>query len=198
MEEDKTLNEEGLEDKEESYVEDNTSETKEADETEEEQTEQTGDARKERASNQISRLKAEKDKLKEKLAYLESIEGSEKSPTKERKEVSNTDDNNRLRLEMKGIEDTNQQDFVMKYAKMEGMSIAEALNDDVVSAKLEKLSGEQEKSRATNSPINRTGKPREKTGAELAKDLETKGTMPSTKEGRRLAIKALQDKYGRT
>ena len=199
MEEDKTLNDDGLEDNETSYEDE--SQTEEATETTKEQDEQGSEGEtvtltKSELKERDSRVKKEQDKRwKERIANLEGKEGSEKSPTKE---VSNLDDNNRLRLEMKGVENTDQQDFVMKYAKMEGMSIAEALNDDIVSAKLEKLSGEQEKSRATNSPINRTGKPREKTGAELAREAETKGTIPSTKEGRRAAIKALQNQYGRT
>jgi len=111
--------------------------------------------------------------------------------------VATKEEMDRFRLESKGIEDKATQDFVLKFAKLEEISVTEALKDEVVQAKLSKLTAEAERVRAPGSPFNRTSRPREKTPDELARLAET-GKIASTKEDRKKALAALQSKYGRT
>lgn len=111
--------------------------------------------------------------------------------------VATKEEMDRFRLESKGIEDKATQDFVLKYAKLEEISVTEALKDEVVQAKLSKMNADAERVRATGSPFNRTSRPREKTPEELARLAET-GKIASTKEDRKKALQALQSKYGRT
>ncbi len=111
--------------------------------------------------------------------------------------VATKEEMDRFRLESKGIEDKSTQDFVLKYAKLEEISVTEALKDEVVQAKLSKMNADADRLRATGSPFNRTSRPREKTPEELARLAET-GKIASTKEDRKKALAALQSKYGRT
>lgn len=130
-----------------------------------------------------------KDRLKGQKGDETTQEGTSVVATKEELD--------RFRLEQKGVEDKATQDFVLKYASLEGMSVQEALKDEIVQAKLSKMNADAERVRATGSPFNRTARPREKTPEELARMAE-KGQIPTSKEDRKAALQALQSKYGRT
>lgn len=142
-------------------------------------------------------IRKDQDKRwKERTKALKTSEGGSQNSTQE-DGIATKEELDRYRLETKGVEDVSAQDFVLKYAKLEGISVADALKDDVVQAKLSKLTANADKIRATNGPNNRTGRPREKTPEELARAME-KGQMPATKEERKVARAYLQNKYGRT
>lgn len=111
--------------------------------------------------------------------------------------VATKEEMDRFRLETKGIVDKASQDFILKYAKLEELSVTDALKDEVVQAKLTKMNADVERERATGSPLNRTMRPREKTPEELARLAET-GKISNSKEERKKALAALQAKYGRT
>lgn len=212
MDEDKTVND-GLEANENSYDEGTTleSDTEDAEaNSETEQPSQSSDSegsdsvtlsRQELAEREREIRKEQDRRWKERIKGLEGKEGSQdssKEDNKAQESVASKEELDRFRLETKGIEDKAQQDFILKYAKLEDLSISEALNDDVVKAKLQKMNNQREKEGATLSPNNRTGKPREKSPEEMAREFETKGTMPKTPEQRKAVLQELQKKYGRT
>lgn len=124
-------------------------------------------------------------------------EGSPKNHQKVEESVASKEEMDRFRLETKGIEDKQAQDFVLKFAKLEGIPVTDALKDDIVQAKLQKFTSDAERVRATQLPTNRIGRPREKTPEELARMAE-QGQIPKTKEERKAALKVLQAKYPRT
>lgn len=128
---------------------------------------------------------------------IKSQKGDESTKEDNREGVATKEEMDRFRLESKGVEDKATQDFVLKYANLEGMTIQEALQDEIVQAKLSKMNADAERVRATGSPFNRTSRPREKTPEELARLAET-GKIASSKEDRKKALSALQSKYGRT
>lgn len=181
-------------------VNDDVEVTQNDQETTEETTETTNEG------ETITLTKAE---LEEKLAterkqqdkrWKERLKGFEETKEKpvEPKVTSETitrEELDRFRLENKGIETKEAQDFILKYAKLEGISVPDALNDEVVKAKLERMTIEAEKGRATQSPVNRTAKPREKTIEEVARQWEEKGERPNSPEARKKALKAIQEKY---
>lgn len=135
---------------------------------------------------------------KDRIKGLKSDEDGKEGGAKSREDgVATKEELDRFRLEAKGIEDKAAQDFILKYAKLEGMSVQDALRDEIVQAKMQKMTADTERNRATNSPVNRTGRPREKTPEELAR-LAEQGKLPQSKEERKAALKALQAKYGRT
>lgn len=178
-----------------------TEETIEETELEAEQDDSSGDdsvtlSRAELEERERAIRKEQDKRWKDRLKGFKSSEsGKEGSDPQEG--VATKEELDRFRLESKGIEDEAAQNFILKYAKLEDISVAEALKDEVVQAKLSKLTAEGEKARATQSPINRTGRPREKTPEELAR-LAEQGKLPTSKEERKAALKALQGKYGRT
>jgi len=147
----------------------------------------------------LREARREQDKRwKDRIKSLKGDEDSkENSPKVIDSGVVSKEELDRFRLEAKGVEDKASQDFILRYAKLEGMSVSEAMKDELVQAKLNKLSADVERMRATQSPTNRTGRPREKTPEELARQVE-KGQLPTTKEERKIALKALQSKFGRT
>ncbi len=193
-------------------ITDSSAETAEATKETELETEQTDSD----GSSEVTLTRAELDerereirkeqdrRWKERIKGLEGKEGGQEGRQEGQKSnspqegVASKEELDRLRLEHKGVESKEQQDFVLKYAKVEGLGVLEALDDDVVKVKLEKLSVDEEKGRATQTPVNRTGKPREKTPQELARLAEEKGFIPQTKEERKAQREALQAKFGRT
>lgn len=139
-------------------------------------------------------IRREQDKRwKDRIKGQKGDEGSQEGTVG----VATKEELDRFRLESKGVEDKAAQDFILKYANLEGMSVQEALKDEIVQAKLSKLNAEGEKARATGSPFNRTSRPREKTPEELARQA-LKGQIPQSKEDRKKALQALQAQYGRT
>lgn len=149
-------------------------------------------------------IRKEQDRRwKERIKNLDGKESRDESGKESRSEsvsegVASKEELDRFRLETKGIEDKAQQDFVLKFARLEGVSVTEALRDEYVKTKMERMMADTERGRATQSPTNRTGKPREKSPEELAREAESKGKIPKTPAERKAALKVLQAKYGRT
>lgn len=135
--------------------------------------------------------KEQDQRWKERIKGLDGEKGGKESSQKSHKEghegVASKEELDRFRLETKGIEDKSQQDFILKYAQLEDMSISEALADDVVKAKLEKMTAKSQKDTATQSPINRTGVPAKATPESDWKKWMEKGIVPPTAERRTAA-----------
>lgn len=105
------------------------------------------EAKKQRAHSQIDRLKKERDEAKAKLALYES---GDKKPV-------STDDALLARLENRGVMDSEEQAYVIKFAKAEGISPIEALQDEVVKDKLNYFKKQREVKASTFVAPNRTG-----------------------------------------
>ena len=164
MDTDKTVENDELE-VNDSYEEDNTEteETASEDEQSDEQEDSDGTDEvtftRDELAERDKDIRREQDK-RNKERFSKSKESTKVSNKENpQKEEVASDEISRLRLEMKGVESKSQQDFIMKFANVEGITPTEALKDDVVQAKLEKMKAEGAKNRATQSPINRTGKP---------------------------------------
>lgn len=143
-------------------------------------------------------IRKDQDKRwKDRIKGFDSVKSGQEGSKKGNEEVATKEELDRFRLEAKGIEDKAAQDFILKFARLENLPVSDALKDDYVQAKLSRLTADSEKARATQSPVNRTGRPREKTPEELARAME-KGQIPQSKEERKIALKALQSRYGRT
>ena len=184
----------------EETVEDNFSDDETTTETEETTAEQEQDDEvvtltKAELEERDRVIRKEQDKRWKDRIKSQKADGDTQEDAKEG--VATREEMDRFRLEQKGVEDKASQDFVLKYATMEGITVQEALKDEVVQAKLNKIVADTERQRATNSPFNRTTRPREKTAEELAR-LAEQGKMPTSKEDRKKALAALQSKYGRT
>ena len=144
--------------------------------------------------------KEQDGRWKDRIKGLEGKDGGKENRSEgdSKEEVTSDDKYTRLELKTEGIKDKAQQDEVLKYMRNEGIAnVEDALKSDYVRFKLEQVTKNQERSRATQSPINRTGKPREKTGQELAKEAEA-GNIPKTAFERKAALKALQERYNQT
>lgn len=105
------------------------------------------EARKARRQSQIDRLKKERDEWKAKAEANKS-----KQPT-------DADDAVIARLEIRGVTDPEDQAEVIRFAKAEGKSPVEVLNDDFMKSRLEHLKAKREQRQAAQRPGNRTGVP---------------------------------------
>lgn len=119
------------------------------DETTEQDAEEDDDereARRQRRESQVERLKKERDELKKKLeAQSKPVEGA--------------DDALLARLELRGVTEPDDQREVIRYAKAEGKSPIEILNDDFMKSRLEHLKKQRTQRQASPAPGNRTGAP---------------------------------------
>lgn len=121
--------------------------------SEEESESKTGDdaeARRQRRESTIDRLKRELDEKKAKLAEYESTKDEKKSSSK-------VDDALLARLETRGVLESEDQQYVIKFAKIEGISPVEALTDPLVQDRLNRSKKEREQRESTVSTNNRTG-----------------------------------------
>lgn len=134
----------------EEVVEETTEDTtrEEEDSTTTDNNEVEEDDSKKRAQSQIDRLKKERDEAKAELAKY-------KTGNKE----SNSDSNDALlaRLENRGVLDPKEQEYVIKFAKVEGINPIDALNEEVVKDKLAFFKREREARASTFVAPNRTG-----------------------------------------
>ena len=133
---------------EETPVEEVTEEVTETEEVPEE-TQDDEEARRQRRESQIDRLKKERDDAKAELA---------KYKTPEAKPTANTvDDATLARLEIRGVTDHEEQQYVLRFAKSEGISPVEALSDEVVKDKLAFMKKNKAEKRSSQTPGNRVG-----------------------------------------
>jgi hypothetical protein len=111
-----------------------------------------------RAKTQIDRLKIEKKYYKDlaegkKPAKPDWLKDNSASRGKKLK----ADDATLARLEIRGVMDPADQEYVIKYAKSEGISEVDALNEDVVKDRLTKNKRIREQRGSNVTPNNRVG-----------------------------------------
>lgn len=134
----------------------------------------------ERATTQIDRLKIEKQYYKdlaegknpEKPAWIKSKPGN----TAPKGPKSKIDEATLARLEVRGVLEPADQEYVVKFARTEKIDIAEALAEDVVKDRLSKNKRIREQRGSSATPNNRVG-----TGAN-PKNVDywiRKGQLPS-------------------
>lgn len=125
------------------------------------------DEKKKRKLTTIDRLKKERDEWKAKATGEKP-----KSSTKVKK---STEDHALLaRLENRGVMHPDDQAYVIKFAKADGISPIDALKDQVVKDRLERNKKVRLQNKSTPAPSNRTGK--------VTKNLDyyiNKGILPS-------------------
>lgn len=132
---------------------------------------ETDESRRERAQAQIDRLKTEKAQLQEKLqGYEKSSQASE--------QVNTADNLDVVRLEARGVLDAEDQATVLKYAKAEGVSPVDALNDPFVKARLDHNKKQREQKAATPANTGRAGKTTKDLSYYVAR-YQKDGSLPS-------------------
>jgi len=132
-------------------TEENADESTDNDSSSDDKTDDDADeAGKQRARSQIDRLKKERDDAKAELAKLKgSPKGTDNAPT--------ANDALLARLENRGVMDKDAQEYVIKFAKAEGISPIDALSDEVVKDKLAFFKKVKEQRASTFQSPNRTG-----------------------------------------
>lgn len=111
---------------------------------------------------------------------------------KEAKPKNSEDDRfDRLELKTEGIKDKAQQDLVLDYAKLKGVSISEALSSSVIKAELKAMSEEVAYKQAIPQSSTRTAQPKKDDIDYLVRQYE-QGKLPSTPEGRKKLLDYLK------
>lgn len=157
-------------DNEETIGSENTDETLDEDEVtlEDDQEDTDSDeaeqeAKRQRKATQVERLKAELAETKAKL--------------KEKESATPSDEIILARLEVRGVTNSEDQAEVMKYAKLEGISPIEALDDPFLKARLEQKKSQREARQASPERNNRTG-----TSPKSVEYYINRGEMPKDKD----------------
>ncbi len=126
------------------------------------------DEKKKRKQTTIDRLKKERDEWKAKAT-------GNKPPKTPSKVKTSTEDHALLaRLENRGVMHPDDQAYVIKFAKADGISPIDALKDQVVKDRLERNKKVRLQNKSTPTPSNRVGK--------VTKNLDyyiNKGILPS-------------------
>lgn len=129
------------------------------DEMLEEEIEETQEEKTERAKSQIDRLKAEREKAKQEAEELRlKLQKYEKSTESVEKKTSNDGFDEKyasLELKIAGITDTEDRELVLSYAKMNGVSVEEALETSFVKRGLTINKQERAERNANVEPNNR-------------------------------------------
>lgn len=124
---------------------------------------------KKRVETTIDRLRRERDEWREKAGG-----GDEKPKTPSKVKTSTEDHALLARLENRGVMHPDDQAYVIKFAKADGISPIDALKDQVVKDRLESNKKTRLQNKSTPTPSNRVGK--------VTKNLDywiNKGTLPS-------------------
>jgi hypothetical protein len=102
--------------------------------------------------------------------------GAEPAP-KPKAQDSSTDEVTLSRLEVRGVMDPDDQNYVMRFAKTEGISPIEALSDPIVKDRLDKNKRTRESANATPRSNNRTNNQQDELAAAVRKYQQT-GELP--------------------
>ena len=188
--EDKTSqNNDDLEGNQDAYGEDDSSTTSHGEETE-------GDAvtltRAELEQREREIRKEQDRRWRERIKKASGDEDGDsrhKSGKEDRPSVDERYD--RLELKTEGIKDKEQQDFVLDYAKLKGISVTEAMNAPVVRVELRQMGEEAKQRQAIPSSSNRTAQPRKDDVEYWAHQLQDKGKSAPTADMRRKVRKYL-------
>jgi len=84
------------------------------------------------------------------------LEIKEEVDTEEKGLASDVSDALLARLESRGVMEEQDQQYVLKYARVEGMSPIKALQEDIVQDKLASMQKKREQQKASQAPGNRT------------------------------------------
>lgn len=114
-------------------------------------------------------LKAEK--------VIEKSKQKAKESKKDPEAPKQNDDTDRLRLEVRGVMEQEDQNYVLKFAKAEGISPVDALNDEVVKDKLTHFAKVRTQKAATSAPSGRTAAPGANIDA-MVRRYKKDGTLP--------------------
>lgn len=167
-----STNEEQVEEQEETEeAEEVESEEQDSDEdtTEDESEDEKVTLTKAELDKQIKEARKEQDKR-----WKERIKNGEKAP----KKSTPSDDATLSRLEVRGVLDSDDQQYVLRFAKIEGISPVEALNDPVVKDKLARTKKERESKAATFTPKNRTAVSQSADVDRGVRQYKKDGTLP--------------------
>jgi hypothetical protein len=167
--EEENSEEEGDEELEDDDSDDDSEGDSEDDESEEDPDEEDEKSeKKKRKKSTIDRLKERNKKLTEEN---EKLKGGDTSK----------DDMDILRLETRGILDSQSQKIVKRAAKVLGVSVVEALEDDLVKSQLEKAKTNKKNNDATVRPKGRATKSESNLSRLVDRAIET-GEYPKDKE----------------
>jgi hypothetical protein len=141
-------------------------------------------------AEEIAELRKKADAFEDQKKRAEIAEGELKkykpAPKQEQKpaeqeasgsSTSNSEDVTRARLEARGILDEDEQDEVMRAAKLLGVSPIKALDDDIVKGKLKAMRDQKATKEATPAPGSRGGGTTDNIGRLADKAFET-GELP--------------------
>ncbi len=140
-------------------------------------------------------IRKEQDKRwKERLKKADKSKKEDSTQEKDnKKEISPDERYDRLELKTEGVKDKEQQDLVLDYAKLKGISVTEALNTSVVKAELKEMQEVANNREATSAPSRRTAQKKKDDVSYLLQQFE-KGKVPDTPEARKKLRKALANK----
>lgn len=143
---------ENLDIEETEEVEETTEDTEEFEE--EEPTTYSQEELDEKVKEEIEKANKERDKR-----WKERMKNAQNPSKKEKEAIESYDANDALlaRLENRGVMEEDDQSYVIKFAKAEGVSPIEALNDQVVIDRLAKNKKVREQQKASPTPSKRTG-----------------------------------------
>lgn len=139
-------------------------------------------------------IRKEQDKRwKERLKKAGGEEGDSKASRQKEgsKESQEVGDALLARLESRGVLEAEDQEYVLRAAKIEGISPIEALNSDLVKDRLAANKKAREQKQATPSSSRRTSQPRPDDVTYWAQQLTEKGKQAPTAEMRRKVRKYL-------
>jgi hypothetical protein len=115
------------------------------------------------------------------LKAEKAIEAAKKKAKEAKKDTpkseANSEDTDRLRLEVRGVMEKEDQDYVLKYAKAEGISPIEALSEEFIKDKLAYFTKQRTQKAATSAPSGRTSSGSGNVDA-LVRKFQKDGSLP--------------------
>lgn len=136
------------------------------------------------AQRALTKLK----KLGEKKEVEKPVE-----PVKEVQKTGELDETQLDYLDLKGISDSDEIDVIQQVIAKTGQTVRQALKDDYVQAKLEKLRADKEVKAATPSSTKRGGNQTTDIAAAIAK-FEQSGVLPDDFETRTAVVNSIANK----
>lgn len=133
---------------EETTSEDETTDVETSEQEESENTEQED-------KRSVEEIEKELNETRSKLKKAETLLIKKKKADKEAKTVSDISEATIARLENRGVMNTEDQDYIIRFAKAEGISPIEALENDIVKDRLAYNEKERKSSQAGSGVNNR-------------------------------------------
>ncbi len=136
------------------------------------------------------RKKQDKRWKEERLKKADKKKENHSEEKSGKKEVSSDERYNRLELKTEGVKEKEQQDLVLDYAQLKGVSVTEALNSPIVKAELKEMDVVASNRQATSNPSKRTAQTKKDDTSYLIAQFD-KGKLPDTPGARSKLRKAL-------